>query len=183
MDVFDGPRILTKSTDTYKVFLDETIPHTKGYFILAPSGTGKTYYTSRQIEMHWIDGDALWNAAGAHPQVQWWTMGLEMILEVDARSDVITQEAKRLGLWIMGASNNWLTPDAVVLPPLETNIEYIKRREVENYDGGLTSSQIDQLKSHRQHIQEMALAKGIPVFESIDAATAHIHTVYTNNPQ
>lgn len=90
MDIFHGPSVFQQNKKVYQPFLAETLPHMKGFFILAPSGTGKTYFVNHQSQKHWIDGDALWNATGAHPNVEWWTMGLEVIEEVDARSDVIT---------------------------------------------------------------------------------------------
>jgi hypothetical protein len=105
--------------------MDEYKTHERGLFILAPSGSGKTYFVKHHSQKDWIDGDELWNAAGAHPKGAWWTQGLEIIEWVDQRSDVITQEAKKLGLWVIGASNYWLVPDAVVIPPWETHKNYI----------------------------------------------------------
>jgi hypothetical protein len=78
----------------------------------------------------------------------------------------------------MGASNNWLAPDVVVLPPWETNVEYIKKREEGNYDGGLTTNQLDQLESHRKEIEDMAKSKNVPIFGSIDSAVAYIENIY-----
>lgn len=178
MDTPDVPNTSQENEEIYNTFLRQTIPHKKGFFILAPSGTGKTYFITRQKEKHWIDGDTLWTSTKAHPNTDWWTKGLKIIKEVDARSDAITQEAKKLGLWIMGASNNWLVPDAVVLPPWETNIAYIKNRQENNYDGGLTTDQLDQLKAHREEIQEMAKNKSVPIFESVNAATSYIKKMY-----
>jgi hypothetical protein len=178
MDIFDGPDVFTKNEEIYKAFIYKTIPHSRGFFVLAPSGTGKTYFVVNQKENHWIDGDTLWTATGAHPNTDWWAKGLEIIKEVDARSDVITAEARRLGLWIMGASNNWLTPDAVVIPPLEVNTQYIKKREQTNYDGGLKTDQLAQLESHRKEIEEMAKNKSVPIFESIEEATSHLENIY-----
>lgn len=178
MDIFDGPNIFHKSEEIYKKFVNETVSHTKGFFILAPSGTGKTYFINQQKEKNWIDGDMLWIATRAHPNTDWWTKGLDVIKEVDARSDVVTQEAKRLGLWILGASNNWLAPDAVVLPPWDTNVAYIKNRQETNYDGGLTTDQLGQLESHRKEIKEMADNKNIPIFDSVDKATSYLEELY-----
>lgn len=178
MDIFDGPNSFQKNDVVYAKFLDSTAPHSKGFFILAPSGTGKTHYIKRQDEKHWIDGDTLWTATRAHPDNEWWNESLDIIKEVDARSDVITQEAKRKGLWIMGASNNWLAPDAIVLPPWETNVEYIKRREEGDYDGGLKTSHLAQLEAHRTEIEEMAKSKNVPIFDSIDSAVAYINDLY-----
>lgn len=178
MNIFNGSTVFQENEEIYRKFLGKTISHSKGFFILAPSGTGKTHFVSHQKEKNWIDGDTLWVATGAHPNIDWWTKGLEIIKEVDARSDIITQEAKRKGLWILGASNNWLVPDAVVLPKLETNIAYIKKRQEGNYDGGLTLNQLDQLKSHRKEIEEMAKSKNIPIFESINEAVSYLEEIY-----
>ena len=180
MNIFDGPSVFKKDNEIYKNFLDETMPHTKGFFILAPSGAGKTYFVNKQKEKNWIDGDTLWVATRAHPNMDWWNMGLDVIREVDARSDVVTQEAKRLGLWILGASNNWLAPDAVVMPPWDTNVAYIKHRQETNYDGGLKTDQLGQLESHRKEIKEMADNKKVPIFESINKATSYLEELYKN---
>lgn len=180
MDIFDGPSVFQKNTEIYKEFLDETIQHTRGFFILAPSGSGKTHFIKRQLEKNWIDGDKLWETTRAHPDAPWWTMSRDIIREVDARSDVVTQEAKRLGMWIMGASNNWLSPDAIVLLPWETNVAYIKKREVENYDGGLKSHQLEQLELHHKDIKEMAKSRNIPVFDSVEKAVNHLQDLYKN---
>ena len=48
----DGPAF-------YKKFAQEFITHKKGFFIMAPSGAGKTYFIDRQKEKHWMDGDTL----------------------------------------------------------------------------------------------------------------------------
>lgn len=177
MDIFDKFTVFQNDKKVYDKFLKETVPHSNGYFILAPSGAGKSHFIKRQKEKHWIDGDLLWIAAGAHPDIDWWTRGDEVIKEVDARSDIVTQTGKRLGLWIMGASNNWLLPDAAVLPPWEINMEYIRRRQEGNYDGGLKMDQMDQLREHREWIQSMAEQKNVPIFKSIEEATVYLEEI------
>lgn len=181
MDIFKGKTVFSENKEVYDRFINSTTPHSKGYFILAPSGAGKTHYVKNQIEKNWIDGDSLWYSAGAHPDGPWWTMGIDVINEVDARSDIITQEAKKVGLWIIGASNNWLIPDAVVLPPREVNVEYIKKRENGEYDGGLKSDQLEQLDSHREWIRSMAEKNNVPIFDSVSEATDYIMKIYSNN--
>jgi len=176
--VFQEPSVFHANRGVYEDFVKNSVQHTRGFFILAPSGTGKTYFVNHQEEKHWIDGDSLWVSTGAHPNTDWWTKGMEVIKEVDARSDVVTQEAKRLGLWILGASNNWLRPDAVVLPPWETNVAYIQKRQETNYDGGLTMNQLGQLEAHRNEILEMSRIKNVPIFQSIDEAALYIEKIY-----
>jgi hypothetical protein len=178
MNFFETPSILQEGVGVYQKFVRESVPHKKGFFIVAPSGAGKTYFVTRQEEKNWIDGDTLWIAGGAFPGDLWWTGGLEVIKEVEARCDVITSEAKRQGLWVIGASNNWLVPDAVVLPPLAINIAYIKSREENNYDGGLTSKNLKQLKAHRKEIKQLAKKRKVPIFTSVQAATDHIAHLY-----
>lgn len=167
--------IFSSDKGPYDAFLEKTISHKKGYFILAPSGTGKTYYIKNiQKETHWIDGDALWQSTGAHPDTDWWNQGLDVIKQVDARSDIITAQAKACGLWVMGASNNWLRPDAIVLPDWKTNVQYIKHREKNNYDGGLKSDGLVQLKSHRKELRMIARTKKVPIFSTVQAAAEYI---------
>lgn len=144
--------------------------HPTGLFILAPSGSGKTYFCQNQPSTDWIDGDILWESSGAHPGIAWWTGGEEVIHRVDQRSDVITMEAKLQGFWIMGASNYWLKPDAIVIPDWETHVAYIKEREENHYDGGATSDALEQVKSHIAVIEKWHTDHGVPKFTSIDDA-------------
>src|SRR3989339_1217146 len=111
------PLIFTDGSSVYAKLTKEYITHKKGFFIMAPSGAGKTYFIKNQKEKHWIDGDDLWKAAKAHPKDGWWLEKISLIDEIDQRCDVITVQAKKLGFWIMGASNYWLKPDAIVIPP------------------------------------------------------------------
>lgn len=155
----------------YDHFATQYRKHDQGFFILAPSGAGKTYFCKNQTEPHWIDGDDLWIASGAHPDgVEWWLGGEAMIHRVDQRSDVITMEAVLQGFWIIGASNYWLKPDAVVIPDWDTHVGYIREREQNNYDGGAKSDALDQVKNHIAEIQKWHTDHGVPLFTSIEEA-------------
>jgi len=166
------PVIFKDSQDFYDDFAKKYIKHDKGFFILAPSGAGKTWFCNNQKEPHWIDGDQLWEQAGAHPdfRLQWWTGGEDTIHRVDQRSDVITMEAKLQGLWIMGASNFWLRPDAIVIPDWDTHIAQIKEREDNHYDGGATSDALEQVRAHIADIMKWHTAYDVPLFKSIEEA-------------
>jgi len=163
------PLVYSDGTETYAYFKNEYKQHDKGFFVLAPSGAGKTHFVKNQNEMHWLDGDELWMEANAHPDGAWWLEGNERIAEIDARCDVITTEAKKLGFWIVGASNNWLKPDAIVLPEWETHKSWIKHREENDYDGGATSDKLEQVISHREWIIEWE-KKGVPKFSTVQEA-------------
>jgi len=163
------PISFTDGSTVYKKLAIDYITHKKGFFILAPSGAGKTYFVNNQTDKHWVDGDKLWQVTGAHPDVAWWKMGLDIINEVDQRSDIITVQAKKLGFWIMGASNFWLKPDAIVIPNWGTHKKYIKQREETAYDGGATTKDFEQVQSHRKVILEWE-KQGVPKFQSIQEA-------------
>lgn len=143
--------------------------HGKGLFILAPSGAGKSYYVREQTTLDWIDGDMLWTAAGAHPDREWWLEDLEVIQAIDARCDEITRRAKEKGLWIMGASNNGLMPDGIVIPDWEKHKAMIKYREEHNYDGGAKTDRLDQVLGHREWMLTL-VKQGVPLFPTIEAA-------------
>jgi hypothetical protein len=147
--------------------------HDKGLFILAPSGAGKSHYVREQATPDWIDGDTLWTAAGAHPDREWWLESLEVIQAIDAKCDEITKRAKEKGFWIMGASNNGLLPDAIVIPDWEKHKAMIKYREEHNYDGGAKTDRLDQVLGHREWMLTLA-KQGIPVFPTIEAATREL---------
>lgn len=166
----NGEKVLEK-------FKKEYIVHKKGFFILAPSGAGKTYFVKNQTEKNWIDGDEIWTETNAQPKNDWWNKGLKIINEVEQRCDIITKQAIDNGLWIMGASNYWLMPDAIVLPDWETNKKYIIERENSNYDGGAKSDSFEQLNNHRVYMEKIAKDNKIPVFESIEKATVYLQNL------
>lgn len=170
--IFDlkTPLVFADGTAVYEKFAKKYITHRVGYFIMAPSGSGKTYFINNQKEKHWIDGDTLWEATGAAPKGEWWLESIEKINEIDQRSDVITMQAKKLGFWIIGASNYWLIPDASVLPPWETHKKYIASRENKNYEGGAKSDRLDQVQKHRKWIEEWAKQNKVPIFDSVAEA-------------
>lgn len=163
------PLMFSDGSEMYKALSDEYKTHKVGYFILAPSGAGKTYFVTSQKEKNWIDGDDIWTAARAHPEGEWWLEDISIIDVIDQRCDVVTVEAKALGFRIMGASNYWLIPDAVVIPDWETHQRYVLTREAENYDGGATSKDFERLKKSREWMSRYK-KENVPFFESIDEA-------------
>jgi hypothetical protein len=167
------PLIFSDGTAIYNKLKKRYIAHKIGYFILAPSGAGKTHFIKKQKGADWIDGDQLWMVTKAHPKNEWWKESIEKINEIDQRCDVITQEAKNLGFWIMGASNYWLRPDAIVLPRWATHKKYIKMREENEYDGGAKSDTLSQVVAHRRWISKWKKS-GVPRFLSVSEAVAYL---------
>lgn len=170
---FKTPLIFADGTQFFAELEKKYKRHAKGFFIMAPSGAGKTHFVKHQEEQDWMDGDALWENAHAHPSGPWWLESFEVMDEIDARSDFITKEAKKLGFWIVGASNNWLKPDAIVLPHWSTHKRYIKTREETNYDGGATSDRLGQVLGHRKWIRKWR-KKGVPQFNSVAQAAEYL---------
>lgn len=167
------PIIFRDGKDFYKELAQTYITHRKGLFILAPSGSGKTYFCQNQKEAHWIDGDDLWMKSKAHPEDAWWLEPLEVINRIDQRSDVVTMEAKSQGFWILGASNYWLKPDAIVIPEWETHKQYIEERHNNHYDGGATPNDHEQVLGHIAIIKKWHDEHGVPMFTTIaDAVEA-----------
>lgn len=167
----DGNQAFGKLTKEYKT-------HKFGLFILAPSGSGKTYFVNNQKEKHWIDGDYLWHVTGVFPDSSWWAEGLEVINEVEQRADIITIQAKKLGMWVIGTSNFWLMPDAIVLPDWRINKRNIRLREQGNYDGGAKSGDFDQVLFHRKYMKKIAREHKIPIYKTIEEAEAALVKKY-----
>lgn len=155
--------------------------HATGLFILAPSGTGKSYFVDRQEEKNWIDGDELWPLTGADYTHSEWNNDFEEVMEINARSDVITLQAKNKGLWIIGSSNLFLKPDAVVLPPWKTHRRYVRSRESVLYGDGATTDDFEGLKLHRKWIRKWK-KYGVPCFLSVSEAVEYCEMLpQTNN--
>ena len=66
-----------------------------------------------------------------------------------------------------------MIPDAIVIPDFETHLEYIKHRENNNYDGGLTSEDLDKIKNIRKYYSRFK-KNGVPIFKSVDEAVSYI---------
>ncbi len=164
------PQVFCDGRAIYKKVLKDFIVHKKGLFIVAPSGTGKSYFVNHQKEKNWVDGDVIWKAAGAIPKGDWWKEGLQRVFEVDQKCDVVTAECMRMGYWILGASYFWLVPDAIVIPDLKTQKRYILDRQKNAYDGGARLDDMKNVLNHRAWLLDQAKQHRIPVFKSIDAA-------------
>lgn len=161
----------------YEEFAKKYKTHERGFFILAPSGVGKTHFCKNQSEQHWIDGDELWLAAKAHPEGPWWLESLEINDRIDQRSDVVTMEAMWQGFWIMGASCSWLKPNAIVIPDWDEHKRLIKHREENDYDGGVTSESLWQVEGHRYKIiEKWHIQDDVPLFKTIEEAVNFLTT-------
>lgn len=175
----ETPLVFSDGTSTYDGLKKEYITHDKGYFIYGPSGVGKTYFINNQKVKNWIDGDILWEATKAFPNGDWWNWSGEEIDTIERRADVITEQAKKLGFWIIGASCVNIIPDAIVIPDFETHLKYIKNRETNNYDGGITSDDLDKIKQNREYFSRFA-KDGVPIFKSVDEAAYYIENQKDN---
>lgn len=167
------PLVFSDGTEIYNDLKKEYITHSKGYFIYGPSGVGKTYFINNQKVKNWIDGDILWSATKAFPSEDWWNWSGDEIDLVERRADVITEQAKKLGFWIIGASSVNAIPDAIVIPDFETHLQYIKYRENNNYDGGIKSDDLDKIKRNREYYSRFQ-KDGVPIFKSVDDAVYYI---------
>lgn len=173
------PIIFTDGSKVYNELKQKYITHEKGLFIYGPSGVGKTYYINHQKVNNWIDGDVLWGACNAFPKGDWWDLSGEDIDTIERRADVITEQAKRLGFWIIGASSVNMIPDAIVIPDFETHIKYIKYREEHNYDGGIKSDNIEKIKINREYYSRFK-ENGVPIFTSVDEAVLYLQNQQDN---
>lgn len=172
MDI-NTPVIFSDGTVFFNDLSKKYIRHGRGLFILAPSGAGKTYFVNKQEQKHWIDGDLLWPMANADKTEDGWNSSFELVMEVNNKSDVITHEAKKLGFWIIGSSNNFLKPDAIVLPDWSLHKKYIVGREMNVYDGGAKKEDFNGVKSHRAWIRKWK-KQGVPCFLSVEEAANYL---------
>jgi hypothetical protein len=169
----DTPIIFSDGTAFFDDLAKTYSKHSVGYFILAPSGSGKSHYVNNQSTKNWIDGDYLWPSTNADLTDGTWSYGENTIHEVNRRSDVITYQAKKLGFWIIGSSNESLEPDAIVLPPWNIHTKYIENREKTSYDGGAVSKDLEAVKGHRNIISKWSL-KNVPIFKSVEDAANYL---------
>ncbi len=167
------PIIFSDGSTVWNELKQRYITHKKGLFIYGPSGIGKTYYVKHQKENNWIDGDVLWESCNAFPKGDWWNWSEEEIDSIERKADVITEQAKKLGFWVIGASSVNMIPDAIVIPDFDTHLKYIKHREEHNYDGGMKSDDIEKIKRNREYFSRFK-EKGVPIFPSVDDAVLYL---------
>lgn len=181
-DLLDAsvPRMFTDGTVIYNRLAKDYKLHKKGFFIAAPSGAGKSYFLDRQKTKNWMDGDVLWTVTNAHPSGEWWKQSAEYITNIERRSDAITEEARRYGFRIIGADCNWIRPDAVVIPDWEDHKRYLKERfksiSSGNYNGGLTSDNLDAVRIMRKYMRALG-KKGVPIFRTFIEATQYLENL------
>lgn len=167
------PLVFTDGTEVYKELAKTYKTHEQGFYILAPSGAGKTHFVNSQTEKNWMDGDVLWMTTKAHPEGEWWLKPLPEIQEIERRSDIITTQAKKMGFWIIGADCYDIIPDAVVVPRWNTHKKYVRAREQGDYDGGATSAQFEGLLRSRRWVASFT-KKGVPKFSSVEEAATYL---------
>jgi len=173
------PVVFSDGSDIYARLRKEYITHKEGRFILASSGTGKTHYVKNQKDAHWVDGDYFWPLTNADLLPDEWVYDFSLVDEVNKRCDVMTQQAKKQGLWIIGSSNNWLQPDAIVILDEETQKQYILDRQDGDYDGGATEKDFSAVQRHNTFIKTWT-EKGVPQFSSIEEAAQHFIDLESN---
>lgn len=168
----ETPVIFTDGSQTFaRLKTRQLAQHEVGLFILAPSGAGKTHFVINQKDKNWIDGDELWPLCGADYTDDAWHDNFEEVMEINARCDIVTLQAKKQGLWVIGSSNLFLQPDAIVLPDWETHKAFIQKREQLRVGDGATSDDLEGVIAHREWIRGW-MSYGVPCFESAqDAAT------------
>lgn len=167
------PVIYSDGTKLYDELGKTYIKHKHGLFILAPSGVGKTHFVRSQYQKHWIDGDDLYPKANADLTNHDWVYDSELVEEINIKSDVITMEARKQGFWVLGASNSFLKPDAIVIPEWEDHVKLIMHRDAGRSDGGATQADLDSVLRHREIILRWE-QDGVPRFHSIEDAVSTI---------
>jgi hypothetical protein len=168
-----------KNPDLYNKALEKAAKHKVGYFIFAPSCSGKSYYLDRASTNDWIDGDFIWEDSGAHPPVatKWWQdSDVDNLDLIDIKADIVTDEVRKMGGWIMGASTYFLRPDAVVLLPWATHKSYALKRANELNSSG--EQKIEKLKRMRRSYFKRFKKNKVPVFKSIEEAVKFCEDLY-----
>ena len=134
--------------------------------MLAPPGSGKTYFVDNQPEhaRHWIDQDDLFSALGfvwsdAETDPQAFQAQYE-------RADTLSSNVKAHGFRILG-SLFWDFPgtDAIVLIPEQQHRAYVASR---------TDLSWDRVEKIRSVLREQAARNGISIFDSLEEAIAFI---------
>ena len=165
----DSPIIFSDGTIFFTQLAKTYIKHRRGLFILAPSGVGKSYFIDGQDEKHWIDGDYLWPITNADLTNEDWENNIDTVQWINRKSDIITCQAIMLGFWIIGSSNSFLKPDAIVLPKWEVHKSYIEKRDRTTKEHGATMSNLNGVLKHRKIIQRWK-DQNVMCFESVKEA-------------
>lgn len=156
----------TDGKDVYKDFDTEYKKHKKGYVILAPPGTGKSYFVQQQKgkKKNWIDSDIIFGDKSL--SIDWHNNNNNIDERLAyLRADYMLEQSKLYGYRIIGALFWEYKADAIVIPPLEQHKLYIKSRKDLN---------LQIVKKMRRLFSNHAKKFKIPVFKTINEATEYL---------
>ena len=130
-----------------------------GKIILGPPGIGKTYYINNQPKyydkLNWIDADKLVSDMGIN-----WKSDCKIEEEYTYKKiDNILETCKKDGFNIIGSLFWDYIPDAIVIPPLDIHIKYLKMRNDLNYSDVMTI---------RNYLNKHAIENNIPLYTNCE---------------
>ena len=153
----DGKDVVDEFNSLYK-------KHKKGCVLLAPPGSGKSYFVNKQTDKDWIDSDIIMGKKSLN--VQWNNKSGSIDEKLGyMRADYMLEQCKMYGYKIMGSLFWEYKADAMVILPIKQHRLYIeKRKDLNN----------NSLNKMRQLFKNHAKKNNIPIFNSIEKAIKYL---------
>lgn len=153
----------SSATKVYDDLEKKYVVKKKGYTILGPPCSGKSYFVKNQSKKIWVDSDYLFSKLG----VKWHlneTNPTEKRLNY-LRADYMLEQTKALGFCVIGCLFWEHIPDAIIIPPIDLHKKYMCMRKDMKSLGKRS-----QVMAIRNLLKKKAKTHKIPVFKSCEEA-------------
>lgn len=130
MSKLKGKFMFSNGNKIYKKFDKDYTKHKRGYVIIAPPGSGKSYFVrnqSKDRKKDFIDGDILLSQLGVN-----WKLGKfpdpDFILSYK-RADLMLEQSRQYGYRILTSTFFEFNGDALVLPKIKDHKKLVEKRK------------------------------------------------------
>jgi hypothetical protein len=152
----------------YKKFDKDYVKHKKGYVIIAPPGSGKSYFIRNQRKdkkKDFIDGDILLSQLGVNWKISKFP-DPDFVLSYK-RADLMLEQSRQYGYRILTSTFFEFNGDALVLPKIKDHKKLVEKRK------DLSWKYVLQMRKRFEWFAKKYYKT--PIFETFDEAIEYLN--------
>ena len=168
MSKLKGKFMFSNGNKIYKKFDKDYTKHKKGYVIIAPPGSGKSYFVrnqSKDKKKDFIDGDILLSQLGVNWKIAKFP-DPDFVLSYK-RADLMLEQSRQYGYKILTSTFFEFNGDALVLPKIKDHKKLVEKRK------DLTWKFVLQMRKRFEWFAKNYYKT--PVFETFDEAIEYLN--------